>query len=77
MYVLLWNYECFHPTFATTEQIITAATFTAGLLKTGGDTHHRRFVLRTDGDEYEPLVRTGGENLDDYHRRLVTRTGYK
>ena len=44
--------------------IITAATFTAGLLKTGGDTHHRRFVLRTVG-----------ENEDDYHRWLVTRTG--
>jgi hypothetical protein len=29
----------------TTELIITASTFTAGLLKIGSDTHHRQFVL--------------------------------
>jgi hypothetical protein len=43
--------------------VITAATFTASLLKNDGDTHHRCFVLLTVG-----------ENLGSYHRRLVTQT---
>jgi len=34
----------------TAELMITAAIFTAGLLKTSGDIHHRRFVLRTVGE---------------------------
>jgi len=46
--------------------IITAATFTTGLLQTGGDTHHRWFVLRTVGEMiftagscYVPVVKMG------------------
>jgi hypothetical protein len=50
-------------TSTTTELKITVATFTPSLLKTGGDTHHHRFVLQTVG-----------ENLGDYERRLVTQT---
>ena len=49
------------------------------VIKIGGDvTHHRRFVLRTDGDgvvghhqRFQP--RTGGDEA--HHQRFVTRTG--
>ena len=35
----------YHSDVITTELIITDATFTTDLLKNGGDTHYRRFLL--------------------------------
>jgi hypothetical protein len=47
----------------TTEFIINAITFTAGLLQAVGYAHHPRFVLRTVG-----------EYRSHYNCRLVTQT---